>query len=92
LILDALIDKTYLAFLILFAIFILIKWYGLFLYKIKDHKTLLFIFSLKIYSKQEIRNTFDKRAHYYVFSNKINIIFYPLFLLVIGAGIFLNVV
>jgi len=89
---DAIIDKTYLAFIILFTIFVLIKWYGILIYKIKDDRFLLFVLSLKIYHKTEIKNTFDKRARYYVFSNKINIIFYPLLLLVMSLGIFFNIV
>ena len=87
---DIIIEKTYLAFLILFTIFILIKFYGLVYYKIKKGRTLVFIFSMKIFSKQEIRNTFDRRKPYYIFSNKVNLVFYILFLLVFGAWLFIN--
>lgn len=87
---DAYIEEIYLVFSILFVIFVLVKIYGLVIYKIKKQRYFIFLNSVKIYSRQEIRNTFDRKNLYYIFSNKVNLIFYTLFILNIGFWLIMN--
>jgi hypothetical protein len=53
---------------------------------------MLFWVSLKFFSWQEIRNTFDISSSYFKYSNKVNRVFYPLFLIVFIVWAFIMLI